>query len=344
VNLSTNAKLKWPISFIASFVFAWIISYIFTNSVSLKIFDKEVDRFVLEPNTQVRMRNEGWATTNIGPHGITGLYVDEFNQKPILAIWGDSYIEGFHLKDKEKAGSVITMECRNRDDCDYTGINIGMSGQSIADYYFSIPKYEKVFQSIAMHYIVIPDMMDLEPDNKTASLSQFVSKPHYEFKKIHYQGTAYRVKSTFHALKLDFVWFLTRNLLNKEYHFLPAFGKAKVDNGTVIEQTTVDFSEAWHFLLSSLAKITDKPLTFVYCPTVPTIRNGAIDTVDPDRELAMQFEKMCKAYGFDFINLEDSFLRSWLSALLRWLAINLKKISIFLTSLLIFPSFGGAGI
>ena len=299
---------KWILSIFASFIFVWIVSYFFANSVALYDYDQQVNKYILQPNSIVRERSEGWARTEVGPYGTTGLFTDEYTDNPVLAIWGDSYIEGFNVSDQAKAGAVITRYCNKTEKCDYVGMNIGMSGRSIADYYFAIPEYEDVFPQIVHHYIVIANFNDILPDKESAYFARFVSSPELAMNKSTYKQTAPMLKQVLHTLKLDFVWHLAKKIYKKEFSFIPSFKQTERTDSSTARKSLSKIDKSWQFLLTKMAKITDKPLTFVYCPKVPVIDNNRIRFTDPDHDLAKKFENMCKSNGFGFINLKDAFI------------------------------------
>jgi len=300
---------NWIISFLVSFLFAWLASYIFSDSVSPKVYDQEVGRYVLASGTKVRKRSEGWAVTHVGPHGVTGVALLADLNKPAIAIWGDSYIEGFNVPDKAKAGALITADAEDKG-VGFVGVNIGMSGQSIADYYFAIPKYEKIF-NIARHYIVLPNMADALPDNDSAHLSQFVSNPELGMRfKAYRQAPHWRLKSWLHGCGLDFLWDLVKDASQIQWRFIPESGQ-RVLEGTSLSHGSFppnSYAEVWNFLLSAMAQTTTKPITYVYCPAVPLLLRDGVQMTDADRALAEKFASLCHERGIDFINLEKEFI------------------------------------
>ena len=302
---------KWILSLIASSMFAWAVSYCSLDSVSLKSFDEAVNRFTLEPDTVVRMRSEGWANSHIGPHGTTGMFPANLKARPIIAIWGDSYIESFQVSDAEKAGTILTTLCTQKGNCDHIGMNIGMSGQSIADYYFSIPGYEFVFGTIGHHYIVLGSIMDVLPD-QSGRIGRFISAPEFSLKKIPFKQGPYQLKSLCYTFRLDFLWKLTRKLSKLDFsEMLPKIGPKQKEGTDDHSILPVDHIAAWDFLLPKISDITQKSLTFVYCPTIPVITASGIELKNPKEALARTFERMCHKYGLGFIDIGDDFIRHY---------------------------------
>jgi len=120
--------------------------------------------------------------------------------------------------------------------------------------------------------------------------------------------TAYQLKAYLYRYKFDFMWYLARKIKNKKFRFMPSLKQAEVRKISQFYDNK-DYNETWSFLLSKMSEVSDKPMTFVYCPTVPIIANNTIIFQNPEQDMVDQFEKKCRQYGFGFINLQNDFIQ-----------------------------------
>ena len=55
--------------------------------------------------------------------------------------------------------------------------------------------------------------------------------------------------------------------------------------------------------------VTDVPITFVYCPPVPLLRNGRAGLDDPESALTQVFAELCAGAGIGFVDMTPVFAR-----------------------------------
>ncbi|MCD6578371.1 hypothetical protein J7L48_02745, partial [bacterium] len=125
-------------------------------------------KMIHSPNIVYKHRSEGIAKTYKGLFGINAIEDITKDSRKKIAVWGDSYVEAHQVNDNKKMPQVITSKLSNKG----LGENlicfgVGMSGDSVADYYFDIPKYEQLTKNIISHFIVIANIRDILPNQST---------------------------------------------------------------------------------------------------------------------------------------------------------------------------------
>ena len=126
-------------------------------------YDSLLSKYVHYPDRIIKFRSEGWATTYVGQHGVNAISDISKDGRIKICVWGDSYIEAFQVNDEEKLPQVLTSFLSENNYPNLMAFGVGMSGYSVADYYFNIPRYERVVPSIAMHLIILTDFDDTLP-------------------------------------------------------------------------------------------------------------------------------------------------------------------------------------
>ncbi len=136
--------MRWIAAFVVSFAFIWIVGYLFCNSLLYVEFDKTLDKFVNAHGLIYRHRSEGVATTYKGRFGINAIEDIRDTKQEKLVVWGDSFVEAHQVDDPLKIPQRVTQRLVERGLGDKAmAFAVGMSGDSVADYYFDLPKYEK---------------------------------------------------------------------------------------------------------------------------------------------------------------------------------------------------------
>jgi hypothetical protein len=226
--------------------------------------------------------------------------------------WGDSYVEALQIDDNLKIPQRITEKLSKCGIGESSmAFGVGMGGDSVADYYGYIPKYEKLIQNIKAHYIIITDFKDTLPiqssdssrwDFKAAPFRLTLSKCTPKFQS---------VKKKLDSLGLYFIWEPFKSAISsiKHLQMLPQLLRKKTltDPGK-IEKSDLFRVEAWRFLFEKLKEQTELPLVFVYCPVVPRISYSKIITTDANEEEIRLFIEVAQQKGISVINLKDRFL------------------------------------
>ena len=302
---NSHSFVKLFLAFIFSTAFIWLATYFFDNSLLTYDYDSTLDEFIPSPNSLYKHRNEGWGTTHIGKYGINAIPDITKINNPKIAIWGDSYVTAYHVNDDEKLAQVATSLFKFHGTEDLVFFGAGIAGDDIADYYFNIPKYEKIVPLIKAHFIIITSFDDTLPDTNNKR-SVFKSDP-YRLVNEKWEPKFQNIKKMLNKYNLGFIWKLVERLIkNPDFRFMPGTA-ALFASSQKPESTDQDFSESSSFLLKELRKQTKLPMVFVYAPNVPRIDRGSIAFSDPEAQIADEFSKKCFRYGIDFINLGDDF-------------------------------------
>jgi lysophospholipase L1-like esterase len=299
------------ISLFVSILFIWVVGYFFCNSLDYYKYDPQLNKFIHAPFLTYKHRTEGFASTKKGLFGINAIEDITKDGRRKIIVWGDSYIEGHQVNDKLKIPQVITKKLTNDSaNSQIMSFAVGMSGDSVADYYFDIPKYESLVKSVAAHYIVITSINDILPDQlsdttrglfKSNPLEIYHDKWHPEFQK---------AKAQLNNFGLYFIWQPIRSLIStiKKITFIPTAQISHVENKAQQTYSPQFLQESWEFLLSELRKQTSKPLVFIYCPHVPKIEENKISITDPDQQQIELFSKIAKKNNIQFLNSSYQFI------------------------------------
>ncbi len=205
-NNTFKIFVKWGLGFLISLVFIWLTSWYFIGSLGYVEKDKTIGRYFIPPGTVYRYTEEGWGKTWYGKYGIQGINDATKITNDIYAIWSDSFILADQV-DLEKKIFYVATEMAKSNGWNMTFVGLGSSGYSMSDYYFMMPKYEKLL-SPKCNFVILHDMDDTIPDGK-----YFVAKPYFHFVERH---------DVFHALpfikfcenyKLHFVFKTIANTL-----------------------------------------------------------------------------------------------------------------------------------
>lgn len=298
---------------ILSVCFIYLDSGIFfCNSLTNYEYDSDLKKYVHTPGSVSKHRSEGFGSTDNGRFGIQGINDITFIHKHKIIVWGDSYVEAHQLDDKFKIPQRITEKLSERGIGDTAmAFGVGMSGDSVADYYAYIPKYEKLVRNIKAHYIVITGFADTLPVQLSESsrwdfranplrLTQNKWAPKYQ-----------SVKKKLNDLGLYFVWEPVKSTIDTVNHLqmIPhVFKKKPLTNLEKTEWSKSSRIQAWSFLFEKLKEQTEWPLIFVYCPHVPRISHGKIITTDANIKDTELFLEVAQKRGISVINLQDRFV------------------------------------
>lgn len=100
--------LKWLLGLAIATAGAWVWSAPFVRSVVVYVPDEVLGTHVAKSGQVYRFRDEGWADTRFGRHGLVGIDDVAVVPGPKVAIWGDSFVVGYQVADEEKVASRVT--------------------------------------------------------------------------------------------------------------------------------------------------------------------------------------------------------------------------------------------
>lgn len=278
----------------------------FGDTLVLHTWSPDTETWVRPAGSVHRHRSEGWGTSRFGQLDVIG--VDDVSQTdiPAIAIWGDSFVEAFQVEQSERMQEVLMgmwrADAMNR----LTAFGVGNSGESIADYYFKIRRYENRCPSILAHFIILSDLSDVFPDQPSAEHAAFLSKPEYEFVERNKEPEHRRIKAVLRECGLDFIWLPTRSLI-KDTKLRISWGPHKAGLRSTEITPEPKYEEAFSFLLHALRHQTTKPIIFVYCPPLPAITGGEVHCKDYNAGIVSVFVRECRRSGIGFIDMTQDF-------------------------------------
>lgn len=310
-----SKKYPWILGLILSCLFIWGIAAIFHDSTSPWFFDRELGILVHPSHYTYRHRSEGWGMTHYGAYGIGGIPDAASDPRAKILIWGDSYVAAHGVNDQDKMAQQLShLFSRNR--IPVLAVGIGFSGASMADYYFRMPRYEKLLSSVRGHFIMIaqPDE-DIVPDRQEQGQSRFLrisEPPGFALHEAHQQVLPQqKLKMRLSMSYLDFIIILKKRVANIKPRFAPTIQRvsAKAESGDHVPFTSpADEKRAFAFLCHSLRSQTTLPLTMVYLPRIPRIEQGKIVFTDPFAKRMATFARICREHNIGFLNLGGSFI------------------------------------
>lgn len=271
-------------------------------------FDPVFGKFMYTPNTYIRWRAEGWATTFVGKHNTIAAKDIDKNELPKVAIWGDSVVEALQVPDESKMAQQLSKMFAQSDQ-KTLGFAIAHSENSLADYVVDLREYESLIPNIITHYLVVCDLRDdtLPNRNIWTGRSEFIYDGKFrlvesENRRQHQQ---YYNQLSKYGLRMVSYFFgkVTRWQIQ-----LPWNSRKPVDpDKSVNKVTSYDKIEAWEFILSELRRQSDRPITFLYIPYRPAILRGKISFEDPQKEDKKIFAYICQKHNIGFIDLSEKF-------------------------------------
>jgi hypothetical protein len=296
------------VGFLLATGLTWAGAWYFLDSTRPYDYESAIGRHIAPYGHRHRFRSEGWAVTTYGRFGIAGIPDVRRLDAPKVAIWGDSFVEGMHVFDSQKMAQQVTAIWSRRTGEALVGVGIGGGNRTVTDYYFLIPRYEKI-TNFTCHVIVLPSLRDVSPDG-----AGFHSEPEYRLLEQLREQPLPGLRRQLHRIRLDFLWGPLWSVIGRRespltqtrIRFYP--GPAAVPNPRPRPPiAAVADPEAWRFLLRSLQRQTTQPIVFVYTPTVPAVSGGRIDTEPSEAKLVRSFAACCVEAGIGLIDMTFSF-------------------------------------
>jgi hypothetical protein len=275
-------------------------------------YDAELNKFIHAPNTIYKHRSEGIATTYKGLFGVNAISDVTKIDKNKIVIWGDSYVEAHQVDDHFKIAQVVSKNISQKElEEQLMCFGVGMSGDSVADYYFDIPKYEKIIPGIKAHFIIITDIKDTIPDQTTDTIRGVFKSSPLRLYQVKWSPEFQQVKMALNNFRMYFIWEPVRSFISsvKEIKFLPSgrVQSRKISSSSQVEYSDKFLKDSWSFLFEKLSEQTKLPIIFVYCPVVPRISNGKILFEDDSNKQFLIFSELAAVYNMPVINMANDF-------------------------------------
>lgn len=301
---------SWTLGFLASCIFTYVVTNIFMDSLLSHKYEPALSKFMYTPNTYIRCRQEGWATTFVGKYNTFAVIDIDKNELPKIAIWGDSAVEAIQVPDTSKMAQQVT-KMFNKAGQQALGVAIAHSGNTLSDYIVDLREYDSLIPNIVAHYIVFSNEEDdtLPNRNIRGGRSKFVHDGRYRIiesdNRRRYQQF-YNQLSKYNLRMVSYFF----GKVNRYSVRLPWSRQAIAKNEKSLEKKlSYDKIEAWEFIFGELRKQTNKPITLIYAPYMPYIRNKKVCLERPtEREMDLNIiAKICQRHNIGFIDLTDDF-------------------------------------
>lgn len=312
-NISLNKSTQTVLSFLMSLFFIWVAGYFFCDSLIYYEFDQKLNKMIHAPYIIYKHRSEGNANTFIGKFGINAIEDITTETKNKIVVWGDSYVEAHQVNDQNKIPQLVSNNLLKKQ----LGYNllcfgVGMGGDSVADYYFDMPKYEKIGGNIIAHFIIITSIEDTLSDQPTDTNRGLFKSAPFRLVQKKSQPKFQEEKKLLTKFGLYFLWKPFRATMSNlhEINFLPPARQSNLVDISSKEETYSNkfLFDSWSFLFRMLKKQTTKPIIFVYCPAVPTIEHGKIITTDKNANYISLLSEVGKKNDITLINATSRFI------------------------------------
>lgn len=305
--------MKWIFNVLFSFLFIYLVSFFFYDSTGVWTWSPELEQYIHPDGYIHHMRSEGWGTTRFGKFGIAGIKdISEVEGNKII-IWGDSYVEAFQVNDSQKMPQLLTKLFKKKFFNNWIAVGIGQSGATIADYYFRIPKYEKIIGDIKAHIIIIGQPNeDIVPNDTNSKLSRFLITDTNQLilEKETFQPKKTKIKSLLNRMHLDFVWNILKKITGTKLN-LNIKKKSATSNNIAKKNTKYSkdrLSKIFDFITKKISEQTDKDIIILYAPPIPRIEKGRIFIQDENKAMMHLFSIYCKKNNLIFLDLTQDFL------------------------------------
>ncbi len=287
---------------------AWALTWPFVESIRPMEPVPELGRTLTSAGYLYRHRREGRGETRFGRYGLPAIEDVRAIEGPSVAIWGDSYVEALQVADEDKVAQRVTQGSEARLGGRITGVALARGGWAVPDYVFLLPRVEKLFAPRA-HVVILAAIEDALPDGTRFTLPGGLP----QLTERVAPAKAPRARQLLAGAGLHFLWAGVRNASGsgRSLRFRPGPRSAKPKTDKHDEAAELPPTGAVEFLLDRLKAGTDKPIIFVYTPSVPRIRRGIVDLVDPDQAAADVVAAACASRGIDFVNLGPVFTKAY---------------------------------
>lgn len=285
--------------------FAWFAGQ-GLNSTVVYQHEPLLDIDTCRPGLVVRWHSEGNGRTVMGRFNVSQISDLRDLDTPVIAIWGDSYVEALHIHDSHKVSAVLTSLLA-RAGIDATAASIGMSGWNVGHHKELMPKYQSLCD-ISNHFIVLGQINDILPGPDSYQVLPETVEFTPKFKTFGFNT----LRRFCYEARAEFLWALIRDSRTslRSMRFLPGPTAGGGVESPAVEATVS--KDTLTSMLRSVDEVASGPLTFVHLPYTPRIEDGAIALDDPDRALASLFAEACDAADVGFLDMAPHFKREYL--------------------------------
>lgn len=295
---------RWGLGLLGALLVCRAVAPLCTNSIEPVIVPPELGVPVRVPGTVHRHRTEGHASSHFGRFGVPGVPDIRTLPGPVIAIWGDSHVEGLVVPDPDKIAAQVAAGLARGEGPARSAFGVGRGGAGIASAAFLMPRYERIRPGILRHYVVVarPDYVrpggadggwfHLDPGPPPALVDRSATRP---------APRNQRVMRVLHDTGFEFVLRAYQRLRKKSFRF----GLGQQATRPTTSPAPVDPGPAWERLCAHLAREPTAPVTLVYAPLTPSIRNGKIEYTDDFAAGRDRLAAACRANGIGFLDVTD---------------------------------------
>ncbi|MDA9101224.1 hypothetical protein N9K06_00965 [Omnitrophica bacterium] len=232
---------------------------------------------------------------------------------PKIILWGNSLAVSFHDIDAQKIHMQFNSLWKKYNSQKLTAFGAHFPESDIATPLLLMREYEHIAKPVIYHIIMIDSVHYILPSLRLegADRNQFLAEPEphfYRASKIE-SGIDSKIKYALTAMKADFFRLILARIRKLKLDFsVKTYHKRPVDDGA-LPLTIEEIRESWDFLFQRLARVTEKPVAFLYSPAVPAIKNGILVMHEPHEELIYEFKKRAEFFGFEFIDMREDFVQ-----------------------------------
>jgi len=305
----------WLGGFVIASALAIGIGPYFASSLRVYEWSPQIGDYVFVPGYVHRERGEGWATTHYGQLGLATSCPAPASGARTVLVWGDSFIEAHQVNDSQKVAARLTEAFADRQGKTLQAIEVGHSYWSVADYYFNLPAYEKLFNPLC-HFVVLAEhgLVDLCPDGE-----RFAAVPDFHFvQRPRVDPRKNRIMQILKAWRLEEVvlvpWKAVHNLARdvRNMHVLRKEGaRGPTTHRDELLTDRSDSNEVlagWAYVIDHLKSAATKPIVLVSVPEVPLLRDGHISLDDPQAAWNTRLASLCRERGVGFIDMTETLL------------------------------------
>ncbi|QGY38994.1 hypothetical protein GM415_02190 [Pseudodesulfovibrio cashew] len=223
---------------------------------------------------------------------------------PKFILWGDSYADGVQVDDSLRAANLFNASSQR-----LKAFTVANGGLSVADYYFAIPRYERLGNDIEGHVILLVGLEDVLPGHQVACHSRFLTAPlRLEESACLPSKLSLEYASLVSRFRLESLFELYRSLAKYRFRLTAMHAE---ERRPVPNLSKTELHRSWAFLVDSFKRQTAGFLVFVYVPIVPALERGRIVTVNPEEESKILFKRICQDSGVGFIDLSQAFKKAY---------------------------------
>lgn len=271
-------------------------------------YDPALGKFMYTPDTYIRWRQEGWATTFIGKHNTLAVRDIDKNELPKIAIWGDSVVEALQVPDATKMAQQLSQMFA-RSGHQVLGFAIAHSENSLADYIVDLREYESLMPDIVSHYIVLCDLKDdtLPNRNIRTGRSEFIYDNGFRIVESENKGPYQQVYNQLSKYNLRMASYVFGKVTRYRVQLPWNRREVAADTDKQAKEPAYDKLDAWEFILGELRRQSSKPITFLYIPYRPAILNGKVSFEDTQQDDKKILAGICRRHNIGFIDLTEHF-------------------------------------